>query len=1103
MYDPTPKIQLSRIGLKWASIGMCLMPLFAACPVRGDDVCEQVCRKTIACVKTVSCSAPFNCSTNTDCSLQDKCVQGCRNTDATLTQLVSDFQSWQTKARDRLDSDFSKAKDAVTAQVTTSAALADTEAKAAQTEVAAQLNAGLQQAQTNTRAAQQNLEALRTQRRLLRDGVAAQLTAAQSCLAAPLPTVVTHAYNDVTGSIAGWLGRAERARFDADRAIDARVKTAHDDLLSSVTAAQQLVDALKPTDALETTRGTLKQTIDSSPDRSIDNLRAAIDVLKGYANNGFDDLNTARDTAINTVKTDYQQLADAWDQAKSNATQAGASLATGLTQNIQTALAQAPTNPIADNVPTLANLRTQLRASTPEWPKVVGCLCQSVGILPGPPPGTSDGNDLERLTDALCIGNLMSHSFGQAPQRLSVTPPISSDALKNAANVPNAFQELEKKAKTYSDWTESIHEHDKIVLQCAEVVTSSKDHMPGSGPVGACNDEHTIANSGQFTGKLLAARAYQYGIAMANPAGHSAGELQALKHNLEESLTGMYNILMLTSAGECPLDGSVPEDRICGTAYNRYGTDVQSFSSVAGMPVRGYAAFVSVADTVQNVPLQIPGTLHPVQPAGSHTGTPAGSQGAGGIANLQVGCPSTNRNLGAPPYLIGDDLFSLKPTENNQYDANHRFYGHLLGFPGKHCYMFEERDSGDDTFATLLGLTAAYDVLTQLHDTGPWRARIVDAAERFGNFYANNDLRMTHRDGSAMGNDKEWPPDPLRYVQNLAWLRSVVYLSEDFHHSSSFVNVVKEKYCELAPHPELRRGGCPDLSTKPLPDNSIAGVPALAGLAALFSDPHMRPVWRPWFRWFYPSFNSEYWVLSNYLLVRYESDPVLKLAYHDLFVSVVAPLVEDYRVPLHMYAMLASVPDDPGFLQGAEKTRAQAIADAAANLYAYRNTPEPFGNPWPDAANKSYLSKDAYYTDFYALGSKSTPQYYALRDEVYYWIVIQIANDPVLVEDIQNALKEVKIDFQSEKVSDRGGALFPLGPGLVPPWNLYAYSLVGGKWDQDNHSLKLFGKDYAINGQTAKTVLAWHQEDYPLTYWFGRYHGFLPSGSELNVVPRP
>jgi len=1010
MYTEWSILNSSSLRLSRDMASLLLLALVAV-PCHGDDVCRNLCPP---------CVGSF-------CDPRNTCLSACQAIDDKITSL-------STKAKDRLTTDSAAATTRINSQVTTAAASVRTHADAANTAITAAVGTARQQVQAQVVAGVDELLALR---RPLPGNISKQLNSTEKCLSAPLSQVVKDAYGDANDWIAGWLSDTDSVRADLDDSIDIAVQAAQADMVRAIAAPKHAVDSMNPSANIQAAIASIQNDLNNPPVSGQD----LVNRLQGYVDSGFSTLVTAETNDRIAVQSAYLGLINAYDLALAGAPQSGQLLATSLRALANDTLVTVIRTPINENVPSMALLRYKLRAESPSWPKTIGCLCQSAGIFPGAPSAFGGPeNDLELITDSICAGSLFSNAFNVPLSSLhdfrspaNPQPPIDTGYDPVAARSTAGLAALAAKESTYRDWTAQKHMNDKIVLQCVEIA-HNLNGTPGVNAVSTCEGFHTMANAGAHSGKLLAARAYQYGAVMSGSTLVTAAVKQQMVDNLAESLTGIYNIMMLTSSQDCnSLFNLYPADSapVCGRIYDRsganhiqVGSDANGLLSSDGLPVRGYAAFHVTGSGRQTV----------IEP---------------------------------PAILKDDDLFNTSPGDG--YDPNHRFQGHLLGFEGIQWFSFEERGSGDDTFATLLGLTAAYDVLTKLGDTGPWRGRIVDAAERFGNYYVRNGLELRSLNGGPIWTTGAGDAiNPLLHLQNLAWLRTVIYLSESYRGNSTKVLALKTQYKKL-------------LDTI---DQKNLGPATLSALAVVL-DPSFRAVVKPPIRYFYQAFNSEYFVISTYLLIKYETDPNLLSYYRNIFTKVVRPIVEDSRVPWHIYAMLASITNEQQFTVSTGMSRDAAAGQAAAILRQHRTTPEPFGNPNPLSSLFSSLDEEEhYYTDFYGQAN--------LRDPMYDALLKGQTTLVALTSRLSQLLKDSKIAVDPS-LSTRDGGLYPLGPGLVPYWMSHAHALVGGEWKSDLNRSYVFGRDHtpAGGGQTVKTVRSFMQVDFLMSYWFGRYLKFL------------
>jgi hypothetical protein len=830
--------------------------------------------------------------------------------------------------------------------------------------------------------------------------LAAQVRAAQTCVGAPWPAVATAAYSD----LGRWRERdaadVQRARDAVKRTVDAaHTAAAHqlDDLIGAAGAATAGLE--RSSDAIHQMAARLRDELKQLGDGDAVRTR-----FKNLAHDGFAELRKAADAAIAAIDQVAGQARAAVEAARIDAIVRVDAAATDWLAAARAAGALAPVN-LQRDAPSFVNLRAALRDSSDAWPEVMRCVCQSIEAIP---PASAAGGALEQLTDAMCAGAIAMSAVSDAPAKLAQLrrmraqpPPIDTGFDPQRAQTPPELAALRRKAASYEAWTQQQHVSDQIVLRCVTTPASR-----GGGPRGNCSHGyHTMANAGYTTGSLLAARAYEYGVLSAAGDPEAPRALAAL----EDTLLGMHHVMTIAGLPRC--EGH-PTATSCGTITafaTRDGKPITADATIApvpGLPVRGFASVTSAV-------------------------------------------------------LANDDILTSHSPQ--AYELN----GRLEGLPGTR-FRFEERQSGDDTYVTLLALSAAYDVLKKTGAAPALRARIVEDAEAFGRYFVANGLaiRTLRGDATWAGGDIRQsggrisvvPLDPLMFFQDLAWLRTILYLSQDFRGNRGSVVEVDRAYSRL---------------TAAFGPGRVL-TPGLRALATLVASPALKALREP-VQYFHQAFTGDYWVISAYLLGRYESDPALAALYRDVMARVVWPLVDYIDAPMHLYALLYTIADPARFASVAGMSRDDAMARGAALLRQYRATPSPFGNPAPSTQSPAQVG--FYYTDFTHRAD--------LRDPLFDRLAQAWRSLP---QQAPRTWKRIVAVGGGDNPfhGNRGGA-WQLGEGLVPTDNHVPYSLVGGEWYDDG--IGLFGNDHGT-----ATVEAIAQVEYLFSYWFGRYHGSLGGG---------
>lgn len=948
-----------------------------------------------------------------DCTARNLCRLKCDAKDK--------LDEWRTKALTRLEADKAKAVEKIQEEITTKRTAANTKADEALAAYRERLNAARTQVR---RSATSALDRLRAVQQDIESDFVPRLEAAGSCFAAPLPPFVQQAYSDARSQGQQWLSQADQARATAWSGIDdGRAQADATAVTLFAVPGQTLANLTSPVDNVTSEAAGLRTEIRAATDDPV----GFLDTLKNYANNGFQTLSDLRSTGIGTVQTTAETVLAQIETLHQDSAQRAQQAQEQWLAAANTVVAGVPRFNMARDVAAMRDLRNRMRLDVPAWPKLMSCLCRSVNVPPQ--DASTDGvgqvaqgssNHLEILTDAMCASSALIGTVARAPQKLAQlrvmrtqTPPIDTRYDPAAALSDEGRAALRTTADTYETWAEQTHIYGHIVIDCVEAGVTDRKR------VGACGSNEDMSNSGGSTGKLLAARAYKYGLLATAKDPRAA---QALV-KLEETLAGMHNIMTIARGGP---DGKITE-------FNGQATgDLKD--GIPGLPVRGYVD----ANLRNNEAFHI---------------TRANPDGS----------------LADPG---GAKMFYAERTT-------------LLGLPGEVEYRFKERESGDDTFATLLGLTAAYDVLKE-HGVSPeWRKRIVGAVEAFGEYYVRSDKRYqirTPRNGDTWSGDASDQTEPLHLLQNLSWLKAIIHISSDFRGNSSGIVNVETAYRELV----VGQLGADVLTHK-----------GLVGMGLLLSSPARLALREP-IAYFYKAYNIDYWVMSTYLLVKYEKDPVLGAIYQDVYRRVIAPLVVEYRVPMHDFAALVVLPEKVDFATATGVSRNEATGRAAAALRQYRSTvPAPFGNPMPDSNDPA--NTGFYYSNFTTRDNLKDPLYFHLKAA---WSRLSREHPHLWRYLVATA----SID---EMFGDDQGSAWPLGQGLVPKGsNSGPYALAGGHWDAAQKQIDVFGRDEVVtiqvpeiglNGLTmverevsrSKTVKAQSSVEFLFGYWFGRFHGAL------------
>lgn len=1047
--------------------------------------CEELCPSCVG-------RAPFE-----NCTARDECRKACANppplapvvvAPPSIESVVSDLKS---KVLKLLGEDATSAKEKVTTSVTGSREAADRYAAAADAEFARQLDDSAAMTRASIFA---DLNGRISTIALLVQKHPAQLLEAAQCLGTQLPWPVKQAYSETQAWMTGQINALQVQRMRTDQHVSEATTIAKSYGNAFSSRVESAFRDIAPNKAIEAEVTRLESEI-AGLTASEDNARK----LRSWLNGGFGNWNTFVDIG-KSVGTDALAL------AKAGVDSATAGLVSTNRATHEAAL-RAAERRSADAIALAdpARMRSAVKALG-DLPgkvlyaqgsnKLAHCLCRHLDILPmdmemsenamallsnrakalcfahaalrwsespqladaktdilGPGAATASSNTSGRMAGALpsnTSGNVAGFMSPNAASQPKLLPKVPEAALlnPNAALSPDGLRELRQKADLYEKILDELHFNAGVLYEC---VLTDQDPSNGFQFHRFCGDD---ANMGQISGKLLAARAYKYSVLMdaSDPAAN-----QALSR-LYASLAGVINIMSMASAqtGITRITGQVSED----FGPNRSGAHV---NGVPGLPVRNYVP----------VPMGRGESFHLQSSADNSLCAFAALQGG--------------PNSRTWPRFDHHDYYTIgSPNQEGVRDANalakvYNYEGCILNerhelLAGR--FRFKERESGDDTPATLVGLAAAYDVLKRWNPNDPlarrWRETIVTSAEAFGLYWVRPEHAFTFKTLADPNKPLADPNKPFeenlwdyrlagqeykleygpRVLFNLAVLRVVLYLSDDHWGTQrQEISSVRKKYEELW---KLRA-------------DAIRRI-------GIWSPIYHLPLFYRFFIYASNSFSVEIAGLSSHLLSKYEIDPKRRCDLRNRLHRDVRPFIADWRnLALdYMFVLNAertsqciSFDPDPVFLDVDPVTaasslrppvrRSAVLAQAASILRLYRPRPAPFDNPMPETDDPT--EQGYWYTDF----SKSGIH----RDIIYRWIV-----------DAPGAEKP--------RISGDQGALIALGPGLVPKGvESGPFALIGGDWDADNGRVDLFHKDWP----TGVKMPAPHE--YIFAYWFGRAHKLL------------
>ncbi|MBI3072837.1 MAG: hypothetical protein HYY84_12040 [Deltaproteobacteria bacterium] len=375
-------------------------------------------------------------------------------------------------------------------------------------------------------------------------------------------------------------------------------------------------------------------------------------------------------------------------------------------------------------------------------------------------------------------------------------------------------------------------------------------------------------------------------------------------------------------------------------------------------------------------------------------------------------------------------------------------------------FRFIPNVSRDEIYGIFLGLDAAFDVLSKHRPKDPWVPRIKEVVGDFTRRFVEKGFRLVDLDGCVTSvasepheGDQSLMVRPDLLLQNLSWLKVAHRVTGD--------RLFSDKYNELVQTYRLLGAG-ESAWLRPLL-TSIAGL----GLGEL----------KELALYFYQDFNFVYHVLPFFHLMRLEENAALREVYANYFFSVVWTLFGDARVPLFDTVALVAARSLP-------PARRQEIVAAiskrpAAVLAQVRDRPFPFGaNPYN--------------------GARAT-------DGLQAKVLNDFADDPSIGAAVRTSLKDPLFTYLREnrhRLSDglagtlndrcRGGA-YALGPGLMPNPGL---TVTGQPYSVCLSDPGVNGP-HVVDDKTERPIgwTAWAGHDFLVSYWMGRYHGFI-SGPE-------
>jgi hypothetical protein len=1056
---------------RWRSFTSAFVLLWLAAAGAQAGPCDQCPGCTPAACTPMGC-APMNCSA------RDLCRAAC--TAPTPPPPADVFQELVAQAQKRLKDDeaLATARQSLSTAQQAARDTADRHAAAAGKALAERVEAAAS-------SARESAAARLGERVAALAGLAARLPAqlgeARQCAGAPLSSSVARAYADAHGWLKGRVGKLESQQ----RLTIAEVKAAADATADTGTAFSSRVadafDGIDPHAALEAEVARLGKLMaelpanEESASRLRDWARDGFGNWQGFIDSGSVVVSDALEAARRAVDAEAAQLAAARD-ATLEAT------LRGIEQRAQDMADSARLEKLRIEVKTLAEL--PFKALSLEGnDRQTRCLCRHLDLLPMDlQPSDSPMAMLANRRKALCIAQMAERLPAVAPASAAVFAPTTptNTALKgnvhgvisidghrpenmdlaarspaftnfdpDAALSTDGLRELREKADRYEAVLDQLHFNAFLVNECALTDRSSQDQFAFRG---LCGDD---ANTGQVSGKLLAARAYKYSALKAQ----GDPQAEAALNRLYASLAGIVNIMSMASGQSgriTRVNGRATEDFLPGGGG-------PAVAGVPGLPVRGYAP---VPESPRTAFRPLPNM-------------PCAIAGRGGRSQL-----STQRFSGHVYHAIGE--IRADGTRDTRASALHyNFEGCILDarhewVPGR--FRFKERESGDDTPATLLGLAAAYDALKRWQHNDPlairWRQTIVSAAEAFGLYWVRDGHTFMFKSladpekGTPYGDHRmnrgeiEFTP---RVLFNLAVLRVPLYLSDD-HWGQ--------------PRP-AHAPGIERIRSEYLKTWSLLGeATRVAGTYSLVA--HAPAISRLTLSVLEQAFSMELGGLNSHLLSEYETDPRRRCELRNRLHRDIRPLMADWRRPLLDYIFVLNAEReptcksfDPDPVMPAVSDRRNEpsvrppvrrdaiLAQAAAILRQHRKRPAPFDNPMPESDDPT--QEGFWYTDF--------GHYAALVDPVYRALGT-IINDP-------------KGD-QDTRLSGDQGSVYMLGPGLVPkPVESGPFALVGGEWQPSDPDTPMFGLPQVFDPNNRQLVKVPSPQDYLVAYWFGRAHGLL------------
>lgn len=376
----------------------------------------------------------------------------------------------------------------------------------------------------------------------------------------------------------------------------------------------------------------------------------------------------------------------------------------------------------------------------------------------------------------------------------------------------------------------------------------------------------------------------------------------------------------------------------------------------------------------------------------------------------------------------------------DEHDDIYEYHGSLMGLP-KAVYLLKSDISRDQINGLFLGLATSWVALNKWNTAQDWQKRISDVIKATMLLMVRNGYKFHEFVGKVTRyGDQSNMLDPTVLTHNLAWLGIAVTITGDAEIKSHY-NKIANKY--FGKYRLFKTGLYGEI------------LKALSPLAGKHEELLLSTV---------SMFNFNLLSTSMHMMVQFTPDPKLKVAFNDVMEHMAWPLLKPRRVPYFDYVYLAALGKrDPAIM-----SRALGV------LGQFRTRPYPFANPNSGAG---------YLTDF--SGRQE------LKDPLFHYLKEQWAN-------LMKLLPKIK-----ENPFYAGGGIWPLGPGLVNLEDNISGSnpyFLAGRPPQRWWCCSGSPSGFCPHDPNERLVQA-QPHDFLLSYWMGRYYGFVGAGATVSIAP--